>query len=112
MQHHEQPLAPTAVDHAALQQQQPLQPLNTAVAGGQGPLSGGTTNTGSFASPTATSPVHNEPIPQTMGPKDAKNLHKHLEKEAKAEDKNIKHQIKDIGKVRGRSSIPAMCTPY
>jgi len=91
MQHHEQPLAP-AVDHTG----QPLQPLDTEAQAGQGPLSAGSNNT-SYASPTAA--THNEPIPQTMGAKDAKSLHKTLEKEAKAEDSNIKHQIKDIGKV-------------
>lgn len=86
MQQHGQPLAPTAEYSNGVGQ-----PLHE-----QGPLSAGTTGThDTFAS---TAPAA-EPIPQTMGVKEAKSLHKHLEKEAKAEDSNIKHQIKDIGKV-------------
>lgn len=84
MQHHEQPLAPA------------VETLDT-----QGPLSAGSDGA-SYASPVAAAPA-NEPIPQTMGAKEAKSLHKTLDKEAKAEDSNIKHQIKDIGKVRWRA---------
>lgn len=92
MQQHEQPLAPTAVDQVGAG-------IGRTSLDEQGPLSAGTATTGnSFAAPPSNA-VANEPIPQTMGPKDAKSLHKHLEKEAKAEDSNIKHQIKDIGKV-------------
>lgn len=82
MQQHEQPLAPTAQQAA-----QPVQPLNTSVEG-QGPLSAGASD------------ASYDPVPKSMNPKEAKSLHKTLEKEAKAEDSNIKHQIKDIGKVR------------
>lgn len=92
MQQHEQPLAPTAVDHAGAG-------VGRSSLDEQGPLSAGTANTGSSVAPPASNTVANEPIPRTMGAKDAKSLHKHLEKEAKAEDSNIKHQIKDIGKV-------------
>lgn len=87
MQQHEQPLAPTADGGVG----QPL--MNNTHE--QGPLSAGTTGTHN----TFASAPENEPIPQTMGAKEAKSLHKHLEKEGKAEDSNIKHQIKDIGKV-------------
>lgn len=92
MQQHEQPLAPTTEYSNGAGQ-----PLN-----GEGPLSAGTTGThDTFAS---TGPAA-EPIPQTMGVKEAKSLHKHLEKEAKAEDSNIKHQIKEIGHVSRVTTI-------
>jgi hypothetical protein len=44
-------------------------------------------------------PVHDPIIPHSMGAKEAKSLHKTLDKEAKSEDKHIKSQIKDIEKV-------------
>lgn len=88
----EQPLAPTA--HAA----EPLQAEPVAHHSSLG-------NGGVETSHTAA----RDPIPQTMAPKEAKSLHKHLEKEASREDDHIKSQVKEIGKVSSLSALFSHC---